>query len=846
MRVTSDQAFEWILRGETRADLVVEGSLDFAHVSRPLRLPPRLVVAGTLTLTGATITELPDGLNVWGALRAERCPTLARVGRIRAGSLDVSDSRALRIIDEGARIKDQLTTDRCVRLERLPSRLSCERISVRDCTRLRELPRDIRAEVLDLRGCSGLQGETPARAGVLVDELTRVPYNAAHHRVHADTARHWLGVGRARTGLHVNESLHLRGSGYVDALPDPLIVDGDLNLNGCMVRRLPQRIEVSGLLDLTGVTGVRDVPAGWSAREIRLPNGSVRQGQSTSRQAAKGAKSAASIAWLLARLVWSAARSGAPPTPSHGLLDAEALNAIRNGESHVVVLGDLSLRDIRDLARLPASLWVHGNLHFKGNERLTALPDDLRVTGTLSLSDCPALTRLPERLSVGELSIWRCPQLTELPRGLACKALTVSECAALERVPVDAIVANSLSVSKCPRVSELPPELVLAEQLALSDLPSLGSLPASIRVRDLRLRDLPGIREIGPGVSFQTAEIANLPALERLPATMEARYLRIRRAEQLRVLPPSLRVSESLSLGELPGVTSIPDGTAPRHVECVDAPLLTSLPMAWRGLRALDLSRCPALADLPPRLSHIAENLELRGCASLRALPADLAVRGRLDLEGCGALEAIPGGMPPPMAAEIGGTALTGLPASWQIVQLTWRRVAVTAAMVFETSRMAPAEILAEANAELRAVLIERYGFARLLAGSNPIVVDCDTDAGGPRALVSVQNGPGDSLVGLKVHCPSTGRLFFFGCRPGSEAVTRRRHGSPASTTRTTIVPSWRPDDAVAARRRARATDRDGTGRRATETRHRAVPRRGHRPCASARGGRRRRRAGAR
>jgi hypothetical protein len=41
MRVTSDQAFERILRGETRADLVVEGSLDFAHVSRPWSSPGR-------------------------------------------------------------------------------------------------------------------------------------------------------------------------------------------------------------------------------------------------------------------------------------------------------------------------------------------------------------------------------------------------------------------------------------------------------------------------------------------------------------------------------------------------------------------------------------------------------------------------------------------------------------------------------------------------------------------------------------------------------------------------------------------------------------------------------------
>ena len=124
--------------------------------------------------------------------------------------------------------------------------------------------------------------------------------------------------------------------------------------------------------------------------------------------------------------------------------------------------------------------------------------------------------------------------------------------------------------------------------------------------------------------------------------------------------------------------------------------------------------------------------------------------------------------MPPPERAEIGGSGLRQLPPGWEKIPIAWHRVPVTVRMLFEPHTIPVEEILGERNVEVRRVTIERLGFERFIQAAGATVVDSDRDAGGPRELVRVPLTGDEDMVALRVHCPSTGRLFCLRVPPAT------------------------------------------------------------------------------
>ena len=82
--------------------------------------------------------------------------------------------------------------------------------------------------------------------------------------------------------------------------------------------------------------------------------------------------------------------------------------------------------------------------------------------------------------------------------------------------------------------------------------------------------------------------------------------------------------------------------------------------------------------------------------------------------------------MPPPASAEIGESGLDAWPSAWSTVKVTWRDMVFTERQLFRTETLSPDEILNERNVEVRSILLERYGLARLIEKAAVRVLDED------------------------------------------------------------------------------------------------------------------------
>jgi hypothetical protein len=287
------------------------------------------------------------------------------------------------------------------------------------------------------------------------------------------------------------------------------------------------------------------------------------------------------------------------------------------------------------------------------------------------------------------------------------------------------------------------------------------------------LRNLPLVRQI-PSRGYDDLSVRRLPALSNLPDGLELTQLSIEDCGSLTTLPPKTRVVDSVTVDNCP-VASLPDDLRCYSFSGSRLTQLRHLPAGWRTLHLLRLQGCSALETLPEGL-HLVGHLHLEGCRALRTLPPSLRVLGTIDVRGCTALRELPANMPPPAHLEVAWSGLRTLPRGWELVRLTWNRVAISPRLVTDPGSYTLSEILAEPNVEIRRVLVERCGMPRLLASARPDVLDRDIDAGGPRVLLRLEMGAGEEpLLCLHVRCPSTGREYHLRVPPH---VTTCRQGA--------------------------------------------------------------------
>ena len=232
-------------------------------------------------------------------------------------------------------------------------------------------------------------------------------------------------------------------------------------------------------------------------------------------------------------------------------------------------------------------------------------------------------------------------------------------------------------------------------------------------------------------------------------------------------LPP-ITVRFGLALRDCVRLERLPEGLRAGSIDLSGCTALGRLP---EGLAAsfLDLTGCGQLEEWPATGEVSVGRLRLRDCIGFRTLPPWLGAVAQLDLAGCVGIRELPAGLAVTSWVDVGGTKITELPASLAGVGLRWRGVAVDERVAFRPGEITAAEVLAERNAELRRVKMERIGFDRFVEEADPTTLDVDADPGGERRLLRVDLEDDEPLVVVAVRCPSTGGRYVLRVPPDTK-----------------------------------------------------------------------------
>lgn len=230
-------------------------------------------------------------------------------------------------------------------------------------------------------------------------------------------------------------------------------------------------------------------------------------------------------------------------------------------------------------------------------------------------------------------------------------------------------------------------------------------------------------------------------------------------------LSSNVKVRSRLNLDQCKKLERLPAGLACGSLSVRGCAFLERLPerlTTW----FLNASDCPRLSEWPREAAIRNGNVSLRNCLEIRSLPDWLGPLGQLDLAGCVNLHRLPEGLRVTGWIDIGGSSVLSLPQSLQNAPLRWRSVRVTHEIAFEPEKITSKQVLAEKNAELRRVMIERMGYLKFSEEVGAKEIDQDTDAGGKRQLLIIELNEDEPLVGLACRCPSTNRQYFLRVPP--------------------------------------------------------------------------------
>jgi hypothetical protein len=265
-----------------------------------------------------------------------------------------------------------------------------------------------------------------------------------------------------------------------------------------------------------------------------------------------------------------------------------------------------------------------------------------------------------------------------------------------------------------------------------------GKAPTGLHARAIELSGITQPITLPLGLHCTRLDLSN-STVENLPGDLQVEFKIDLSGSTIARLPTGLKTG-SLLLGRCLRLKALPE-----HLV----------------VNFLSIDGCTALEEWPASAQVICGSINARGCTSLRTLPANLGPLTNLDLGGCIGISALPAGLKIGGWLDLAGTKIQSLPESLQNVRLRWRGVAINARIAFFPETLTPAEILAERNAEVRRVMIERLGLDRFISGAGATVLDEDTDPGGKRQLLKVPMAGDEDLVCVSLLCPSTGRQYI-------------------------------------------------------------------------------------
>ncbi|WP_293910824.1 DUF6745 domain-containing protein [Deinococcus sp.] len=302
----------------------------------------------------------------------------------------------------------------------------------------------------------------------------------------------------------------------------------------------------------------------------------------------------------------------------------------------------------------------------------------------------------------------------------------------------------------------IPPVLSAAEARAAI---LGGQVSGPLRFRGkLDLSGEKGLRHLPDDLCGDTLDVSD-SGLEALPERLSLGEL-IARNLPLTGVPSSLRVQFRLSLDGCARLQELPENLVVGALNLQDCLSLETLP---EGLDVyfLNIDRCDAMTRWPRQAQMRFGHLSARDCLSLRSLPGWLGTVAQLDISGCRGIVALPAHLKITGWLDVAGSGLENLSSLLgPHPALRWRGVRVDERLAFDPQSIRGSEIMAQTNAEVRRVMIERVGAERFLDEVGAVILDRDRDAGGERTLVQVNMDNDEPFVAVCVGCPSTGRRY--------------------------------------------------------------------------------------
>jgi hypothetical protein len=314
---------------------------------------------------------------------------------------------------------------------------------------------------------------------------------------------------------------------------------------------------------------------------------------------------------------------------------------------------------------------------------------------------------------------------------------------------------------------EAPDGLIVKGVLDLSKEADLTRLPHNLQCPRLILNDCENLVELPAGLRVPRIEAANCTRLGGIPEDIDAYEVDLSNTA-VRAIPPGVQVEFRLIVADCHELTRLPEGFSATSLVLRGCDRLVSLPENL-DVCFLDVEGCTALEEISDSARITIGRLNARGCIRLKKLPQGLGKLAQVDVSGCTLVDRLPEGCQITSWLDVADSGITSLPERLKDTPLRWRGVPVSARIAFEPETITGKEVLAEENAELRRVMMERMGFDRFIEEVDAEVLDEDTDAGGPRKLLRVRLEGDEDLVCVSVLCPSTGRQYLLRVPPSTK-----------------------------------------------------------------------------
>lgn len=291
-----------------------------------------------------------------------------------------------------------------------------------------------------------------------------------------------------------------------------------------------------------------------------------------------------------------------------------------------------------------------------------------------------------------------------------------------------------------------------------------GRAPAGMCVSgvlDLSNEKSPGLPPLPTNLTVDVLNLSGQATLDELPPGLKAYELVVANTA-LRELPNDLQVEFKLDLSGCDRLERLPRGFTVGSLVLRGCSAISALPEdldVW----FLTMTGCWAFEHWPARATIRGGRMLLRGCTALKSLPDYLGDLSAVNVRDCPNLTSLSPGLKISGWLDIAHSGLnveSRLPGSLDRVQLRWAGVDVTRRIAFRPETIAVEEVLSESNAERRRMLLDRYGYKKLMQDADAIVLDEDRDPGGPRQLLKIVLQGDEDLVALSCYCPSTQRQY--------------------------------------------------------------------------------------